>query len=112
MTLQSLRYFCEIARQGWNISLAAKTLHTSQPGVSRQMHALEKELGVRLFARSRNRIIGLTGPGREVLAMATRILADTARLKTLNGSHADEADRKSTRLNSSHVSESRMPSSA
>ncbi len=90
MTLQKLRYFCEIAKQGWNISQAAKALHTSQPGMSRQMHALEKELGVRLFSRSRNRIDGLTGPGRAVLAMATRILADTAKLKTLGIDYIDE----------------------
>jgi LysR family cys regulon transcriptional activator len=91
MTLQSLRYFCEIARQGWNISLAAKMLHTSQPGVSRQMHALERELGVRLFTRSRNRITGLTGPGREVLAMATRILTDAGKLKALGKDNAGDA---------------------
>ena len=91
MTLQTLRYFCEIAAQGWNISHAAKSLHTSQPGMSRQMHALEQELGVRVFARSRNRIVGLTGPGRAALAMATRILADTAKLKTLGSDYADEA---------------------
>src|SRR5581483_9450135 len=83
MTLQQLRYFCEIAAQSWNISQAAKTLHTSQPGMSRQMHALEHELGVRLFSRRRNRIIGLTEPGRAALALAQRVLSDAAKLKTL-----------------------------
>lgn len=91
MNLQALRYFCEIARQDWNISKAAKALHTAQPGVSRQMHALERELGIRLFARDRNRINGLTGPGKAFLATATRILADTHRLKMLGTDYANDA---------------------
>ncbi|MGQ0522908.1 MAG: LysR substrate-binding domain-containing protein [Betaproteobacteria bacterium] len=91
MTLQQLRYFCEIATQDWNISQAAKVLHTSQPGMSRQMHALEQELGVRMFARRGNRIVGLTGPGRAALKLAQRILADTAKMRGLGGSSEDEA---------------------
>ena len=89
MTLQQLRYFCEIAAQGWNISRAAKTLHTSQPGMSRQMHALEHELGVRLFVRSGKRIAGLTEPGQHALQLAQRMLGDAAKLKTLGSSTAD-----------------------
>ena len=91
MTLQQLRYFCEIAAQGWNISQAAKTLHTAQPGVSRQMRALEQELGMRLFVRRRNRIAGLTEAGREALTLAQRMLADAAKLKTLGSSASAEA---------------------
>lgn len=91
MTLQQLRYFCEVAAQGWNISQAAKALHTSQPGMSRQMHALEKELGVRLFTRRRNRIVGLTEPGRAALAMAQRVLGDAAKLRMLGSDYADDA---------------------
>lgn len=88
MTLQQLRYLCEIAAQGWNISQAAKSLHTSQPGMSRQMHALETELGVRVFSRRRNRVVGLTGPGRTALALAQRIVTDSAKLKMLAGDGA------------------------
>jgi LysR family transcriptional regulator, cys regulon transcriptional activator len=91
LTLQQLRYFCEVAAQGWNISQAAKALHTSQPGMSRQMHALEEELGVRLFTRRGNRIVGLTEPGRAALAMAQRMLGDAAKLRMLGSDYADEA---------------------
>lgn len=48
MTFTQLRCFIEVARQ-LNFARAAETLYISQPAVSRQIHALENELGVRLF---------------------------------------------------------------
>ena len=60
MKLQQLRYFCEVARQGLSISKAAAALHTSQPGVSKQLALLETELGVTVFTRNRNRISELS----------------------------------------------------
>ncbi|HEX3625936.1 MAG TPA: LysR family transcriptional regulator [Verrucomicrobiae bacterium] len=44
MELRHLRYFVAAAEQE-NISRAALKLHVSQPGVSRQIHDLEEELG-------------------------------------------------------------------
>ena len=41
MKLQQLRYIVEIQRQGLNVSEAAETLFTSQPGVSKQVKLLE-----------------------------------------------------------------------
>lgn len=84
MTLRQLQYFCEIAAQGWNISRAAKSLHTSQPGISRQMQALEDELGMVVFAREKNRIIGVTESGRLALAIAQRMLHDCSKLQGLH----------------------------
>lgn len=81
MKLQQLRYICEVATQGLNLSRASQTLHTSQPGVSRQILALESELGVRIFTRSGKRLIGITEPGQEILRIAQRILSDTQNLK-------------------------------
>ena len=66
MKLQQLRYVVEIVRHGNHLSAAAESLHTSQPGVSRQMQLLEQELGFEIFLRTRNRIIDLTEPGRTV----------------------------------------------
>ena len=83
MKLQQLRYVVEIVRQGNHLSAAADALHTSQPGVSRQIQLLESELGVEIFQRTRNRIIGLTEPGEQVLAIAKRVTADLAALKSL-----------------------------
>ena len=83
MKLQQLRYVLEIVRQGNHLSAAAKALHTSQPGVSRQVQLLEAELGFGIFERTRNRIIGLSEPGQEVLAIAKRLVTDMSALRAL-----------------------------
>ncbi|HYG31426.1 MAG TPA: LysR family transcriptional regulator, partial [Methylophilaceae bacterium] len=44
MKLHQLRYVHEVARQQLNISKAAEVLHTSQPGISKQIQLLEDEL--------------------------------------------------------------------
>jgi LysR family cys regulon transcriptional activator len=81
--LQQLRYVWEVFRQGNHISAAAEALHTSQPGVSKQVQMLESELGFDIFLRKRNRIVGLTEPGREVISIAQRMLIDVDNLRTL-----------------------------
>ena len=81
MKLQQLRYACEVARRGLNLSVAAEALHTSQPGISKQIKGLEDELGVEIFVRHGKRIASITEPGKAVLAIAERILAETANMK-------------------------------
>jgi LysR family cys regulon transcriptional activator len=66
MTLQQLRYLCEVVRQDLNISKAAAALHVSQPGLSRQLQLLERELQVELFVRNRKRLVRLTIAGVEI----------------------------------------------
>ncbi len=83
MKLQQLRYVVEIVRHGNHLSAAADAMHTSQPGVSRQVQLLEQELGFEIFQRTRNRIIGLTEPGMIVFNIAQRIATDVAALTTL-----------------------------
>jgi len=82
MTLKQLRFLREVARQSLNISSAALALHTSQPGVSRQLQELERELGVELLVRRKNRVLALTEAGEAVLLSARRMLdeADNIRL--------------------------------
>jgi LysR family cys regulon transcriptional activator len=81
MKLHQLRYLCEIARQGLSFSKAAAAVHTSQPGISKQMQLLEAELGVELFIRSGNRIIDLTEPARRIVDIANVILRESENLK-------------------------------
>ena len=83
MTLQQLRILREIARQSNNLSGAAAVLSTSQPGVSRQVQLLERELGVELLARRKNRIIGFTEPGRAILAAAERALSEAENVRRI-----------------------------
>jgi LysR family cys regulon transcriptional activator len=76
MKLQQLRYICEVARNQLNVSATAEVLHTSQPGISKQIRLLEDELGVRIFTRSGKHFTEITTAGQAVLAAATRILAE------------------------------------
>jgi len=90
MKIQQLRFLCEIARRDLSVSAAAEALHTSQPGVSRQIKDLEEELGVEIFVRHGKRLTSLTEPGRAVLAIAERILAEAANLKRAGEEYANQ----------------------
>jgi LysR family cys regulon transcriptional activator len=90
MKLQQILYACEVARQGLNISAAAEALHTSQPGVSKQVKSLEDELGVEIFVRHGKRIAAVTEPGKTVLTIAERLLAEAANLKRAGEEFANE----------------------
>ena len=73
MKLQQLRYISEVARQDLNLSNAAEFLHTSQPGISKQIRSLEEELGVDIFVRHGKRVVAVTEPGKAILDIALRI---------------------------------------
>ena len=83
MNLQQFRFLREAARQKFNITAAARALHTSQPGISKAIIELENELGVSILARSGKRVLGLTPPGQQVLSAAERIMQDIDNLKKL-----------------------------
>ncbi|HTV61578.1 MAG TPA: LysR substrate-binding domain-containing protein [Verrucomicrobiae bacterium] len=72
MELRHLRYFIAAAEQE-NVSRAALKLHVSQPGVSRQIHDLEDELGFQLFERSA-KSLKLTRAGKVFLTEARAVL--------------------------------------
>ncbi len=90
MNIQQLRYLREVARSGFSISNAAKSLHTSQPGISNQVHLLEQELNFRIFERNGKRLTGLTPPGKTVLALAERVLRDVENIKQVGAEFTDE----------------------
>jgi LysR family cys regulon transcriptional activator len=88
VTLDQLRFLCEVAERGFNISRAADALHIAQPWVSKHIAALEQELGIELLRRQRGRIVGLTQPGEEVLRLARIILTDTRAITRLGQEHS------------------------
>lgn len=73
MELRHLRYFVGVA-EALSFTKAAQRLHTSQPSLTRQIKALEEELGVRLLNRNKQAVT-LTDEGRSFLADAKRLLA-------------------------------------
>jgi DNA-binding transcriptional LysR family regulator len=73
MELRHLRYFVAVA-EDLNFTKAASKLHLAQPSLTRQIHNLEDEIGVRLLNRSKSQVT-LTEEGRSFLADARRILA-------------------------------------
>jgi len=90
MNFQQLRYVRETVRQGLNLTAAAAALHTSQPGVSKQIRELENELGVEIFVRFGKRITQLTEPGRAVLRVIERLLQEAENLKQTATEFADQ----------------------
>jgi DNA-binding transcriptional LysR family regulator len=73
MELRHLRYFVAVG-EGLNFTKAAAKLRLAQPSLTRQIHKLEEEIGVRLQSRSKSQV-ALTEEGRSFLVDARRILA-------------------------------------
>jgi LysR family transcriptional regulator, cys regulon transcriptional activator len=81
MKLHQLKYIHEVARQGLSISAAAEALHTSQPGVSKQIQMLEDELNLQIFQRNGKRLTGITEPGRHIVKLAATVMLEMQNIK-------------------------------
>src|SRR5690625_2427744 len=129
MKLQQLRYIWEVAHHDLNVSATAQSLFTSQPGISKQIRLLEDELGVDIFTRSGKHLTRITPAGEVILRTSGEILRKVESIKQVAQEFSNERkgslsvatthtqaryalppvikqfirDRKSTRLNSSHV---------
>lgn len=73
MELRVLRYFLAVADHG-SVTAAAAHLHVAQPAISRQLRALERELGVPLFVRD-GRALRPGAAGRRFLPIARDLIA-------------------------------------
>jgi len=71
--LRKLRYFVAVAEES-HFGRAADRLHITQPVLSRQIRALEQEMGARLFSRGKQST-ELTAAGRQLLEDARPLLA-------------------------------------
>lgn len=81
MKLHQLKYVHEVARQGLSISAAAEALHTSQPGVSKQIQLLEDELNLQIFQRNGKRLTGVTEPGKHIIKLAATVMLEMQNIK-------------------------------
>jgi LysR family transcriptional regulator, cyn operon transcriptional activator len=90
MHLRQLRTFVTVADTG-GFARALGRLHLSQPAASRQIDALESDLGVVLFERS-GRGIRLTSGGEDLLRQSRLVLAQAdslrQRAQALNQGHS------------------------
>lgn len=91
MNFQQLRSVREAVRCGLNLTEVAKVLHTSQPGVSRQIRELEEELGVELFVRAGKRLTSLTEVGQVVLPIVENLLNDADNLRRAGDEYSRQA---------------------
>ncbi|MCM1523490.1 MAG: LysR family transcriptional regulator [Ruminococcus sp.] len=90
MELRTLKYFLEIARNE-NMTRASESLHVSQPSLSKEMKALEEELGKKLFIR-KNGGVSLTDEGmllrkraEDIVEMTEKTVAEFNSLDEING---------------------------
>ncbi len=101
MNFQQLRSVREAVRQGFNLTVVADVLHTSQPGVSRQIRELEDELGIEIFERAGKRLTGLTPPGATLLPIVERLLQEADNLRQAGAEYASQ-DRGTLTIAATH----------
>ena len=92
MNFQQLRSVREAVRCGFNLTEVAKVLHTSQPGVSRQIRELEEELGVDLFVRAGKRLTALTEVGVLIVPIVENMLNDADNLRRAGEEFTQQAN--------------------
>ncbi|MER2558619.1 MAG: HTH-type transcriptional regulator CysB [Candidatus Competibacter denitrificans] len=90
MKLQQLRYLTAIVRNNLNISAAADSLYTSQPGISKQLRLLEEELGVELFSRNGKHLTEVTPIGHQIILKVENILREVNNIQILAEEYRDD----------------------
>jgi len=88
MKLEQLRSLVEIAENKLNVTRAAAAMRVHQSVISRQIRALERELGVELLVRKGKRVGGLTEPGQSIMHLARRMLEDAGSVSRIAGEHS------------------------
>jgi LysR family transcriptional regulator, cys regulon transcriptional activator len=90
LKLLQLKYLIAITDNGLNITAAANKLYTSQPGISKQLRMLEKELGVRLFLRRGRSLTAVTPAGKQIIDRARLIMREVDNMLALARGFIDD----------------------
>lgn len=88
MSLRQYEYALAVAEKG-SVTAAAELLHVAQPSVSQQIRGLERELGVKLFARTPTGLVP-TVVGRAFLREAEVAVSASRRARATARAGADE----------------------
>lgn len=92
MTLKQLEYLLGVVDNGLNITAAAGRLYTSQPGISKQLRQLEREIGIRLFSRKGKNLVALTPAGQTIVRFARNITRDVENIRSLGKDLSEEQE--------------------
>ncbi len=90
MNLHQFRFVQEAVKRNLNLTEVAKSLHTSQPGVSKSILELEEELGIEIFGRHGKRLKRVTEPGEHVLKSIDIILREVNNLKRIGEQYSTQ----------------------
>lgn len=80
MNIEQLQYILEVSKSG-SLTMAAKKSHITLSAISQSISLLEKELGIKLFTRSRGLSATPTEEGKVVIEKAAEILLKINELK-------------------------------
>lgn len=83
MELRQLEYVLAIVDSGLNVTIAARRLSTSQPGVSKQLKLLEEELGTRIFERNGKSFVGITKAGQRIMVHVRTVVQEVEGIRSL-----------------------------
>jgi DNA-binding transcriptional LysR family regulator len=97
MNIEQLEYIIKVAEMR-SISTASESLHISQAGISMAITSLEKELGIKIFKRSRLGTIP-TEEGMEIIQKAYEVLSKLDEIRDSAKVHTDTIE-KELRLSS------------
>ena len=89
MKLTQLKYLKAIVDNDLNISLASQELHTSQPGVSKQIGLLESELGLEIFERKGRNLSSITDVGQKIMQEVNQMLDVEKKIKAIARDYVD-----------------------
>lgn len=92
MKLQQLRYLDAIVKHDLNISLASKSLFTTQPGVSKQIGLLESELGLKIFERKGKHLNSITPAGQLIIDEAAKMLELEKKIQAISKTFVNPDD--------------------
>src|ERR1700692_977650 len=81
MKFQQLRYLVAVHENGLNMTMAARRLHASQPGGSRQIGLLEGALGFQLFWGQWPSLVRTTEAGEDIVERANAILRELQNIR-------------------------------
>ena len=102
MKLQQLRFLVAVVQSDLSITAAAARLAVTQPAISKQIKALEHELGFDIFVRKGRAFAAVTRPGRRVLAHALEVARESRVIREISA-ELKHAGRGSLSIGTTHT---------